>query len=91
VATVSPGLASKPVARGSRFGHHTGSYGLMIYASKSAQWFLGLGLKTKRAPVCQLRHKTDGRMKTAWATRRDRAACFALKQVRLGFPSLLQN
>jgi hypothetical protein len=54
----------------------TGSYGLVILASKSMRWFLGLGLKTRRATVCGLHHKTEGRMKTVW------------KQVRLGFPSL---
>jgi hypothetical protein len=49
--------------------------------------FFGLGLKTKLASVCRLRHKTDKRA-TAWDTRRDLAACFAWKQVWLGFPSL---
>jgi hypothetical protein len=70
--TVSPGLASKPVVgflvelqnQGdggfSGLGLKTGNSGLVIWASKSLQWFLGLGLKTKRASVCQLRHKTDG-------------------------------
>jgi hypothetical protein len=42
-----------------------GSYGLVIWASKSPRWFLGLALKTKRATVCRLRHKTDRRMKMA--------------------------
>jgi hypothetical protein len=70
--TVSPGLASKPVVgflvelqnQGdggfSSLGLKTGNSGLVIWASKSLQWFLGLGLKTKRASICQLRHKTDG-------------------------------
>jgi hypothetical protein len=66
----------------------TGSYGLVIWASQSPRWFLGLGLKTKRAMVYRLRHKTDGRMKTAQGTYRDLAACFAWKQVGLWFPSL---
>jgi uncharacterized RDD family membrane protein YckC len=34
------------------------SYGLVIWASKSLRWFLGLGLKTNRATVCRLRYKT---------------------------------
>jgi hypothetical protein len=72
VATVSPGLASKLVVGflvepqnqgGGGFpglGLKTGSSGLSIWASKSPQWCLGLGLKTKQASVCRLRHKTDG-------------------------------
>jgi hypothetical protein len=59
VATVSPGLASKPVVdflvepqnQGGGgipgFCLKTGSFGLLIWASKSSQRFLGLGLKTK--------------------------------------------
>jgi hypothetical protein len=59
VVTVSPGLASKPVVNflvesqnlgGGEFsglGIKTGSFGLVIWASKSPQWFLGLGLRTK--------------------------------------------
>jgi hypothetical protein len=54
-----------------------GSYGLVIWASKSPRQFLGLGLKIKWATVCRLHHKTDGRMKTAWDTCRDLAACFS--------------
>jgi hypothetical protein len=53
-----------------------GSYDLVILVSKLPRRFLGLGLKTKRATVCRLCHKTDGRMKTAWGMRRDLAACF---------------
>jgi hypothetical protein len=34
-------------------GLKTGSYGLVIWASKSPRRFLGLGLKTKRASICQ--------------------------------------
>jgi hypothetical protein len=41
-------------------GLKTGSSGLVIWASKSPRRFLGLGLKTKWASVCRLRHKTDG-------------------------------
>jgi hypothetical protein len=56
----------------SRFGLKIGCFGffgldlkttnsdLVIWASKSSQWFLGLDIKTKRAMVCRLRHKTDG-------------------------------
>jgi hypothetical protein len=40
-------------------GLKTNSHGLVIWASKSPQLFLGLGLKTKQASVCRLRHKTD--------------------------------
>jgi hypothetical protein len=64
---------------GDRFpglGLETSSYDLMIWASKSPQRFLGLCLKTKRATVCRLCHKTDGRMKTVRGTHRDLAACF---------------
>jgi hypothetical protein len=58
-------------------GLKTGGYNLVIWASKSPQQFLSLGLKTKRATVYQLRHKIDGRMKTTWGTHRDLVACFA--------------
>jgi hypothetical protein len=59
VATISPGLASKPTVGflvepqnqdGGGFsglGLKTGSSGLVIFASKSPQQFFGLGLKTK--------------------------------------------
>jgi hypothetical protein len=59
VATVSPGLASKLVVGflvkpqnqgGGGFlglGLKTGSFGLVIWASKLPRRFLGLGLKTK--------------------------------------------
>jgi hypothetical protein len=92
VATVSPGLASKPVVGflvepqnqggGGLSGLilKTGSSSLMIWASKSPRWFLNLGLKTRWAWVCRLRHKTDGE-RSAWDTRRDLAACFTWKQV----------
>jgi hypothetical protein len=72
VATVSSGLASKPAVGflvepqnqgGGGFfglGLKIGSFGLVIWASKSPRWFLGLGLKTKWALVYRLRHKTDG-------------------------------
>jgi hypothetical protein len=85
--TVSSGLASKPAvdflvepqnqgAGGfSSLGLKISSYGLVIWASKSPQQFLGLGLKTKRASVCRLRHKTDGG-RSARDTHRDLAACF---------------
>jgi hypothetical protein len=71
-ATVSLGLASKlvvvflvePRNQGSGgfpgLGLKTDSYGLVIWASKSPRWYLGLGLKTKQTSVCRLRHKTDG-------------------------------
>jgi hypothetical protein len=87
VLMVSPGLASEPVIGflvdpqnqgGGGFsclGLKTGSSDLVIYVSKSPQWFLGLSLKTKQASVCRLHHKTDGGM-SAWNTRRDLTACF---------------
>jgi hypothetical protein len=72
VVTVSPSLASKPAVSflvepqnqggGGFFSLDlkTGNSGLVIWASKSPRWFLGFGLKTTQASVCQLRHKTDG-------------------------------
>jgi hypothetical protein len=98
-ATVSPDLASKPVVGflvepqnqgGGGFpslGLKINSFGLVIWVSKSLRRFLGLGLKTKWTSVSRLRHKTDGG-RSARDTRRDLAACFAWKQVWLGFPSL---
>jgi hypothetical protein len=92
VVTVSSGLASKPVVsflvkpqnQGGGgfpgFGLKIGSSGLVIWASKSQRRFLGLGLKTKCASVCRLRHKID-RGRLARDTCRDLAACFAWKQV----------
>jgi hypothetical protein len=44
-------------------GLKTNSYALLIWALKSPGQFLGLGLKTKRASVSRLCHKTDERMK----------------------------
>jgi hypothetical protein len=88
VATISPGLASKPVVSflvepqnqggGGFLGLDlkTGSSSLVIWASKSPQRFLTLGLKTKQASVCRLRHKTDGGWSTR-DTRRDLPAYFA--------------
>jgi hypothetical protein len=99
VATVSPSLASTPVVGflvepqnqcGGGFpglGLKTGSYGLMICASKSPRRFLGLGVKTKQVSVCWLCHKTDGG-RSVQDTHRDLAACFMWKQVWLGFSSL---
>jgi hypothetical protein len=99
VATVSPGLAPKPVVGflvdpqnqgGGGFlglGLKSGSSGLVIWVSKSLRRFLCLGLKTKWAYICRLRHKTDGG-RLAWNIHRDLAACFTWKQVWLGFFSL---
>jgi hypothetical protein len=98
VPTVSPSLASKSVVgflvepqnQGgggfSGLGLKTSRSGLVSWASKSPWWFLSLGLKTKWASVCRLRHKTDGG-RSAWNTRRDLAAYLVWKQVWLGFPS----
>jgi hypothetical protein len=92
------GLASKPLGRFSsvwpqnrwlRFsalGIKMGSSDSVICASKSPRRFLGLGLKTRQASVCRLRHKTDGGRMT-WDTHRDLVACFTWKQVALGFLS----
>jgi hypothetical protein len=100
VVMVCPGLASKPVVgflvepenQGSGgfvgLGLKTGSSGLVIWASKSPRRFLGLGLKTKQASICRLRHKTnEGR--SAWDMHRDLVTCLVWKQVWLGFPSLV--
>jgi hypothetical protein len=99
VATVSPGLTSKlamsflvePQNQGGGgflgLCLKTNSSGLVIWDSKSSRRFLNLDLKTKRASVCRLHHKTDGG-RSAWNTRRDLAACLASKQVWLEFPSL---
>jgi hypothetical protein len=99
VEMVSPGLASKPAVGflvepqnqgGGGFlglGLKTDNSGLVIWASKSPRRFLCLGLKTKWASVCRLRHKTD-RGRSARDTRRDLAACLVWKQVWLGFSSL---
>jgi hypothetical protein len=99
VATVSPGLASKLVVSflvepqnqgGGGFpglGFKTGTYDLVIWASKSPQQFLDLSLKTKQASVCRLHHKTDGG-RSAWDMHRDLVICFTWKQVWLMFLSL---
>jgi hypothetical protein len=85
VVAVSPALASKLVVGflvepqnqcGGGFpglGLKTGSSGLVIWASKLPRRFLDLGLITKQASVCRLRHKTDGG-RSAWDTCRDLAA-----------------
>jgi hypothetical protein len=44
-------------------GLKTSSFGLVIWPTKSLRRYLGLGLKTKWAMVCQLCLKIDGRMK----------------------------
>jgi hypothetical protein len=84
VVTVSPSLTSKPAVGflvepqnqgGGGFpglGLKTDSYGLVICASKSLRRILDLDLKTKRASVYRLRHKTDGG-RSVRDTRRDLA------------------
>jgi hypothetical protein len=79
VVMVSPDLASKRAVgflvefqnQGgggfSGLGIKTCSSGLVIWASKSPRRFLGLGLKTKQALVCRLRHKTNGE-RSMWDT-----------------------
>jgi hypothetical protein len=63
VETSSVGFLVKPQNQGGvRFpglGLKTDNSGLVIWASKSPRRFFGLGLKTKWASVCRLRHKTD--------------------------------
>jgi hypothetical protein len=88
VVTVSLSLASKPAVgflvepqtQGGgglpSLGLKTGSFGLVIWASKSPKRFLRFSLKTKRASVCQLRHKTN-RGRSAWGTHRDLSAYLA--------------
>jgi hypothetical protein len=72
VETRSAGFLVEPQNQGGvgfpGFGLKTGSFGLVIWASKSPRRFLGLGLKTKWALVCRLRHKTD-RGRSARGTR----------------------
>jgi hypothetical protein len=72
VKTVSPDLASKLVVcfsvqpqnqGGGGFpglGLKSGSFGLVIWASKSPRSFLGLRLKIKWVSVCRFHHKIDG-------------------------------
>jgi hypothetical protein len=64
VETRSAGFLVEPENQGGGgipgLGLKTGSSGLVFWASKSPRLFLGLGLKTKQASVCRLRHKTDG-------------------------------
>jgi hypothetical protein len=77
--TRSVGFLVEPQNHGRRFpgvGLKTGSSGLMIWSSISPRRFSSLCLKTKRAMVCRLCHKTDGRMTTAQDMHQDLAACF---------------
>jgi hypothetical protein len=69
VVMVSPGLTSKPAV----------SF-LVEPQNQGSREFLGLGLKTKWASVCRLRHKIDG-VRSAWDTHRDLTVCFTWKQV----------
>jgi hypothetical protein len=72
-------LASKPVGMVCQwFDLKTKVNGLMICASKSLWWFLGLSLKTKWEKVYQFTPQNR------WA---DEDGVFIGKQVRLGFPS----
>jgi hypothetical protein len=87
--TRSAGFLVKPqnqCRRVSQFGPQNRQlrFGLVIWAPKLPRQFLGFDLKIKRATVCQLRHKTNGR-RTARDTCRDLATCFTWKQVGLGF------
>jgi hypothetical protein len=84
VATVSPGLTSKPVVGflvepqnqdGVGFpglGLKTDSSSLVICASKSPRWCLGLGLKTKQTLVYRLRHNRQREVGAGHASRSSR-------------------
>jgi hypothetical protein len=91
VSKLAVGFLVEPQNQGGRglpgLGLKTASSSLVIWASKSLRQFLGLGVKTKWASVCRLRHKTNGG-KSAWDTHQDLAACLAWKQVWLRFPNL---
>jgi hypothetical protein len=99
VVTVSLGLASKSVVGflvepqnqggggSSGLGLKTGRFGLVIWDLKSPRRFFGLSLKIKWALVYRLCYEIDGGRSTR-DTRQDLAACFAWKQVWVGFPSL---
>jgi hypothetical protein len=85
VVTISLGLTSKPMVSFLVEPHNqggggflslalkTGSYGLVIWTSKSPRRFLGLDLKTKQGW-----DKIDG-ARSVWDTHRDLAVCFAWK------------
>jgi hypothetical protein len=80
VATIFSDLSSKPVVGflvepqnqggGEFFGLSlkSGSYGLVIWASKSLRQFLDLDLKINHASVCRLRYKINGG-RSVWYTR----------------------
>jgi hypothetical protein len=96
VATVSPGLASKPAVGFLVEPQNQGGGGFADLGLKTSSSRLGLKItatvhgldpKTKWASVCRLRHKTNGGW-SARDTRQDPAACLVWKQVWLGFPSL---
>jgi hypothetical protein len=73
----SPDLASKPVAMvSSGLCLKIGSFSLVIWASKLPSQILEFCLKIKWDTICQLCHKTDGMVKTAWGTHRDLATYF---------------
>jgi hypothetical protein len=74
--TVSPSITSKPVVAV-----------FLVWPQNQGWRFLGLSLKTMRASVCRLNHKTDGG-RMARDTHRDLAASFTWKQVVLGFFNL---
>jgi hypothetical protein len=65
----------------------TDSFDLVIWVSKSSRRFLSLGLKNMWDSVWWLHHKINGG-RLARDTRRHVAACFAWKQVGLGFSSM---
>jgi hypothetical protein len=89
--TRSVGFLVEPQNQGrqvSRFGPRNQQLRFGDLVTKPPRLFLRSGLKTMWATICRLCHKTNGRMKMVLDTHRDLAACFAWKQVGLGFPSL---
>ena len=84
------GLGLKTTAWVSQFGLKTCGSDLVIWASKSLQRFLGLGLKTKQRAERRfvgLHLKTDGQMKTVWrhasasdSLLRSEASCIRVSQ-----------
>jgi hypothetical protein len=100
VATVSLGLASKPVVGffvqpqnqgGARFlslGLKTDNYSLVIWALKSPRWFLLFGPQNQVDDGLSVAPQNRWEDATAWGTRQDLTACFTWKQVGLGFLSL---
>jgi hypothetical protein len=76
-SAVSPNLTSKPVV-----------LGFSVWASKPTATVWWFGPQKQAGYDLSVVPQNRWKMKTVWDTRRDLAACFAWKQIRLGFPSL---